>query len=126
MTGEALLLHEQTLARRHIARRIEVVEREEVADQVAGLMRRQLRLLDAVLLHTHAHQWDVVPERGSQFGERPATRDRAEVRSGRTAQPVDRMAFHAPFRLEHSRARQRVVNGLERRLRADRRRRPQQ
>jgi hypothetical protein len=112
MAHHAALLNEQPLAPLHIARWIEVVEREEERYKVARLTGAHLRANDAVLPHRFAHLGKMIPQCGGEIIKRVALRDTAEVGSNRRPKTVHRMAFHAPLGSEDARAGERVLGYL--------------
>ena len=110
---------EEALARVGVTRRIEVVQRVEETDQVAGLLGVELRPGDAQLLHPVRHVRKVVPHRGRQIDERARPHRAREIGRHLATDPVDRMALDATLGAEHPRPRERVLARAQHRLGRD-------
>ena len=113
MADDALLLREELAARGRVARRVEVVEGVEEADQVARLLRGELRARDPELLHPVRHARQVVPHLGGDVVEGARLESPREVGADLAADSVDRVALDTALGAEDPRAGQRVLARAE-------------
>jgi hypothetical protein len=116
MADDASPLREQPPARLRVARRVEIVEREEESDKIPCLSRVELGPGDPHLCHAPGHASRVVPHGRREIVKRARARGAAEIRANLSADPVDRMTLDAALRAEDARAGQRILRRAEERL----------